>query len=80
MAQSVERLTSAQVMIPRFVSSSPASGSVLTALSLEPASDSESLSVSISFSASPPTCTLSQNTAIRKEGRKDGRKKMRAWG
>ena len=30
-AQSVERPTSAQVMISRFVSSSPASGSVLTA-------------------------------------------------
>ena len=31
MAQSVERLTSAQVMISWFVSLSPASGSVLTA-------------------------------------------------
>ena len=30
MAQLVERLTSAQVMIPRFVGSSPTSGSVLT--------------------------------------------------
>ena len=36
MAQSVERLTSAQVMISWFVGSSPASGSVLTAWSLEP--------------------------------------------
>ena len=36
-AQLVERLTSAQVMISRFVGSSPASGSVLTAQSLEPA-------------------------------------------
>ena len=35
--QSVERLTSAQVMILQFVSLSPASGSVLTAGSLEPA-------------------------------------------
>ena len=34
-AQSVERLTSAQVMTSRFVGSSPASGSVLTAQSLE---------------------------------------------
>ena len=34
MAQSAERLTSAQVTISRFVSSSPASGSVLTAQSL----------------------------------------------
>ena len=34
-AQSVERPTSAQVMISRFVGSSPTSGSVLTAQSLE---------------------------------------------
>ena len=46
-AQSVEHLTSAQVMISWLVSSSPASGSVLTALSLEPASDSVSPSVSL---------------------------------
>ena len=46
-AQSVERPTSAQVMISRFVSSSPASGSVLTAQSLEPASDSVSPSLSL---------------------------------
>ena len=39
-AQSVERPTSAQVMISRCVSSSPVSGSVLTAQSLEPISDS----------------------------------------
>ena len=45
MAQSVERLTWAQVMISRFVSSSPWSGSVLTAQSLEPASDSVSPSL-----------------------------------
>ena len=37
---------SAQVMISRFVSSSPASGSVLTAQSLDPASDSVSPSLS----------------------------------
>ena len=36
-AQSVARLTLAQVMISRFVSSSPMSGSALTAQSLEPA-------------------------------------------
>ena len=47
-AQSVELPTSAQVMILRFVSSSPASGSVLTAQSLEPASDSVSPSLSVS--------------------------------
>ena len=40
MAQSVKPPTSAQVMISRSVSSSPASGSVLTAQSLEPVSDS----------------------------------------
>ena len=36
-AQSVKRLTSAQVMISGSMSSNPASGSVLTAQSLEPA-------------------------------------------
>ena len=45
-AQSVEHPTSARVMISRFVGSSPASGSVLTAQSLEPASDSVSPSLS----------------------------------
>ena len=55
----VKRLTSAQVMISRFVSSSPALGSVLTAQSLEPASGS----VSPSLSAPPMLmlcCSLSQ--------------------
>ena len=47
---SVKCLVSAPVMISRFVSSSPTSGSVLTAQSLEPASDS----VSPSLSAFPP--------------------------
>ena len=46
----VERPTSAQVMISQSVSWSPASGSVLMAQSLEPASDS----VSPSLSAPPP--------------------------
>ena len=45
-AQSVKRPTSAQVMISRSVGSSPASGSVLTAQSLEPISDSVSPSLS----------------------------------
>ena len=44
--QSVGRPTPAQVMISRSVSSSPASGSVLTAQSLEPVSDSVSPSLS----------------------------------
>ena len=47
-AQLVKHLTSAQLMISRFVGSSPASGSVLTARSLEPASDSVCLCVSLS--------------------------------
>ena len=46
MTQSVGCLTSAQVMISRFTSSSPASGSGLTARNLEPASDSVSPSLS----------------------------------
>ena len=60
MAQSVKHPTSAQVMISRFVGSSSASGSVLTAQSLEPDSDSVSapplpvlcLSLSLSLSLS----------------------------
>ena len=45
--QSVKCLASAQVMISRFVGLSPASGSVLTAWSLEPALDSVSPSLSL---------------------------------
>ena len=52
-AESVKRPTSARVMISRFVSSSPASGSVLTAWSQEPASDSVSPSLS-----APPLLVL----------------------
>ena len=47
MAQSVERPASAQVMISQLVGSSPASGSVLPARSLEPALDSVSPSLSL---------------------------------
>ena len=54
-AQSVKRWASAQVMISLFVSSSPVSDSVLTAHSLEPASDS----VSPSPYTPPPTLALS---------------------
>ena len=46
MAQSVGCLTLAQVMISQFMGSSPASGSVLTAQSLEPASTFVSPSLS----------------------------------
>ena len=52
-AQSVEHPTSAQVMISRLASSSPRSGSVLTAQSLEPALDSVSPSLSV-----PPLLAL----------------------
>ena len=45
MAQSVKHLTLAQVVISRLVSSSPASGSVLTAQSLELALDSASVAL-----------------------------------
>ena len=45
-AQLVGRPTSAQVMISRLVGSSPMSGSVLTARSLEPVLDSVSPSLS----------------------------------
>ena len=51
-AQSVKCPASAQVVISRPVSSSPVSGSVLTAQSLEPASDS--VSPPLSLSAPPP--------------------------
>ena len=46
MAQPVEHPTSAQVTISQSVGSSPTSGSVLMAQSLEPASDSVSPSLS----------------------------------
>lgn len=65
-AQPVKHLTSAQIMISQFVSLSPESGSVLTAWSLEPASDS----VSLSLSAPPPvhahTLSLSKINKLKK--------------
>ena len=51
--QSVKHPTSAQVMISWSVSSIPATGSVLTAQSLEPALDSVS-----PFLSAPPLLTL----------------------
>ena len=54
MVQWVKLLTSTQVMISWFMGSSPASGSVLTAQSLEPASGSVSPSLS-----TPPLIMLS---------------------
>ena len=53
MAQLAKHPTSAQVMISQFMGSSPASGSVLTAQSLEPALDSLSPSLS-----APPQLAL----------------------
>ena len=54
MAQAVKHLALAQVMISQFMSSSPTLGCVLTAQSLEPASDSVS-----PFLGHSPACTLS---------------------
>ena len=69
-SQSVKHPTLAQVTISWFVGSSPASGSVLTAQSLEPAWDS----VSPSLSAPPPfvlslslSLSLSQKINIKKK-------------
>ena len=52
MAQLVKRLTLAHVMISQFMGSSPALDSVLTAQSLEPASDSVSPSLSLPLAPS----------------------------
>ena len=59
MAQSVKRPTLAQVMISQFVSSSPASGSVLTAQSPERASDSVTPSLS-----APPLLVLTLSLSL----------------
>ena len=66
MAQSVEHPTSAQVMISQFVSLSPASGSVLTTQSLEPASDSVSPSLSASSLLKLSLCLSKINKNIKK--------------
>ena len=60
-AQSVKHPTLAEIMISQFVSSSTASGSVLTAQSLEPASDSVSPSLSV-----PPLLTLCVSLSLSK--------------
>ena len=60
-AQLVEHMTSPQVMISWFVSSSPVLGSVLTAQSLEPASDSVSPSLS-----APPLLSFSLSLCLSK--------------
>ena len=60
LAQSVKRMTAAQVVISQFVSSRPVSGSVLTAQSPEPASDSVSPSLSL-----PLTCSHSISLSLK---------------
>ena len=67
-------LMSAQVMISQFVSSSPASGSVLMARSLEPALDSVSPSLSVWPS---PNHTLSLSLKNIKHIKKLGEKQKR---
>ena len=74
-AQSAERLTSAQVMISRIMSSSPATGSVLTAWSLEPALDSASPTLSLCPSpAHALSLSLSQKEINVKKSKKKQRK------
>ena len=63
MAQLVKRLTSAQDMISWFVGLSPVLGSVLTAQSLEPASNSVAPSLSLS---APPLFMLCLSLRIHK--------------
>ena len=65
MAQSLERLTLTQAMISRPMGSSPASGSMLTAQSLEPASDSVSLFLCPSPAHSLPLSLLKINKNIK---------------
>ena len=79
MAQWVKHPTSAQVMISRFVGSSPASGSVLTARSLEPASDSVSPSLSLPLPAHTLSLSLSKTKYLKikkKREREDRRLRL----
>ena len=71
-AQSVKRPTSAQVMISWSVGSSPASGSVLTAQSLEPVSDSVSPPLS-----DPPPFMLCLSLSQKKKKLKQIKKKRK---
>ena len=75
LVQLVELLTSAQVMILHFVSSSPASGSVLTAQSLEPLLDSVSPSLSVSHPAPHShicSLSLSEKQTLKKIFKENG--------
>ena len=76
MAHSVKHLTLAQVMIWWFMSSSPASGPVLTAQSLEPALDSVSPSLSLPLLCSH-CLSLSLSLSLSKVNIKKERKKER---
>ena len=71
MARSVRHLTSAQVMISQSAGWSPVSGSVLTAQSLEPASDSVSL-----FLPNAPHCrSLSASLSLSLKNKQTLKKK-----
>ena len=74
MAQLVKCLTSAQVVNSQFMGSSPVLGSVLTAQSLEPASDS----VSPSLSAPPPVTLCLSLSKINTHLKKIERKKKKS--
>ena len=66
-AQLVKRPTSAQVMILWFVGSSPISGSILTAQSLEPAEDSVCFSLSLPLPVHALSFSVSKiNKALKK--------------
>ena len=62
-AQLIKRPTLAQVMISRYMGSSPAWGSVLTAQSLKPASDSVPLSLPLPHSCSVSLCLKTKQTS-----------------
>ena len=64
-AQLAERRTSAQVMISPFVSSSPASGSVLTAQNL----DGACLGFCVSLSLCPSLLTLCLSLSLKNKSR-----------
>ena len=70
-AQSVKRLTLAQVTISQFMGSSPASGSVLTARSLEPVPDSVSPFLSV-----PPPLMLCLSLSLKNKCLKKKKKKI----
>ena len=71
-APSVEHLTSAQVLIARFVSSSPTSDSVLTAQSLEPVLDSVSPTLSAPSLLTLCLCLSQKQINIKKLFKKMG--------